>query len=143
MLFRSQSCGKCHSPEKWSSVKFNHDVTKFALLGKHKTQGCRKCHFKKENNKTVQEFSGLTNDCINCHKDEHNKQFASNGVTDCILCHAFDNWKAVNFDHNNTLFPLDGSHIKVACNKCHKKVVQDNVTFVQYKIKEFKCENCH
>jgi hypothetical protein len=27
--------------------------------------------------------------------------------------------------------------------KCHKKVTVDENTYILYKIKEFKCENCH
>jgi hypothetical protein len=31
----------------------------------------------------------------------------------------------------------------VACAKCHKKITNNNNTYVLYKIKEWKCENCH
>ena len=50
---------------------------------------------------------------------------------------------ASKFDHSKTQFVLDGKHMNVACNKCHKEVNDQGVTFVLYKIKEFKCEDCH
>jgi NAD-dependent SIR2 family protein deacetylase len=52
-------------------------------------------------------------------------------------------WKIASFDHNRTNFKLDGKHQNVACSKCHKKVQNGNLTYVLYKIKETKCEDCH
>ncbi len=142
--YPGEDCRICHEAERWKDVKnFNHNGTKFALLGKHAEQNCRKCHFPELNGKKEQKFSGLSNNCNSCHIDKHYDQFKINGATDCIRCHAFDNWKAVNFDHSNTKFKLDGSHDKVACDKCHKKITRNSTEFVNYKIKDYRCEACH
>jgi hypothetical protein len=31
----------------------------------------------------------------------------------------------------------------VACNKCHKPVSKDGISYIQYTYKDFKCETCH
>jgi hypothetical protein len=137
-------CKICHSPVTWSLINFDHAKTGFELTGAHLNQTCRACHFIKENEEIVkQRFSGLSSNCINCHKDVHAGQFDNNGITDCSQCHEFENWKAVKFDHNKTRFVLDGKHKDVACNKCHKPLQSNELTYVQYKLNDFKCESCH
>jgi NAD-dependent SIR2 family protein deacetylase len=114
-------------------------------VGAHTKKTCRDCHFKKDKEGVVrQQFMGLAYNCASCHKDVHVKQFEANGITDCNRCHGSDSFKpAIKFDHSKTLFPLDGKHIKVACIKCHKEIKDQEQTFVLYKIKEFKCADCH
>lgn len=141
--YPGQSCDNCHNPVAWNQVRFKHSKTNFALLGKHATVSCRKCHFDDQKKPAVQKFSSLKNDCLSCHKDEHAGQFEENGITDCLNCHAFDNWKAVNFDHNSAAFKLDGKHQNVACIKCHKKITRKGVSFIEYKTNKLKCTDCH
>lgn len=144
-FFPEASCDSCHKEARWSEINFDHRKTSFELTGSHATKGCRDCHFRKDAGGTVlQKFSGLSANCADCHKDVHAKQFDRNGLTDCGRCHdplAFR--PAAKFDHNKTLFPLDGKHKDVACAKCHKATTENGVVFILYKIKEFKCENCH
>jgi nitrate/TMAO reductase-like tetraheme cytochrome c subunit len=139
------TCESCHNENRWSTVTFDHKKTSFELSGAHAKKNCRDCHFKKENTGTVnQQFAGLPTTCSNCHKDVHAKQFNIEGITDCNRCHDLASFKpAAKFDHSKTLFPLDGKHKDVACNKCHKVIQDKEVAFVLYKIKDFKCENCH
>ena len=85
----------------------------------------------------------MTTACSSCHQDIHFKQFEVGGLTNCLKCHTFEGWKIANFDHNTTAFKLDGKHQNVACAKCHKKITDGQKTYVLYKIKEWKCENCH
>lgn len=142
--YPGSSCESCHNDNRWSEVNFDHSTTSFALTGAHAKQTCRTCHFNKETTgHSTQVFSGLPVACTGCHADIHYNQFKLNGVTDCTRCHAPDLWKIDNFDHNKTAFKLDGQHQKVACVKCHKNKTEDQHTFVFYKIKEWKCENCH
>ena len=139
------SCETCHNENKWSLVNFDHTRTNFDLSGAHAKKSCRDCHFKKENEGVaVQEFRGLLTNCSHCHKDVHINQFENDGITDCSRCHDQMQFKpASKFDHNKTRFPLDGKHKDVACNKCHKIKQEKEIAFVLYKIKDFKCENCH
>ena len=38
---------------------------------------------------------------------------------DCLQCHTTNNWEENKFDHNNTNFPLTGSHVNATCVDCH------------------------
>ncbi len=142
--YPDSSCVSCHGVNRWSEVKFDHSKTNFALAGAHQKQTCRSCHFIKENYGTVrQQFKGLQTSCITCHSDKHHGQFEKNGTTDCLACHDFNDWKAGKFDHNTTRFKLEGAHQSVACNKCHKPVQKDQITYVLYKLEDIRCEACH
>lgn len=142
--YPESSCNSCHSVESWRYIQFDHSKTKYNLLGAHQKQSCRACHFKRvENGDNNQKFKGLSTDCVSCHQDVHEGQFAINDNTDCSRCHINDHWKPEKFDHNNTRFPLDGRHANVACFKCHKQLVINERKVTQYKLEEFKCENCH
>jgi hypothetical protein len=137
-------CKICHNENHWSGVIFDHSKTGFRLTGGHQKQECRACHFENDKEgKVRQKFSGLSTDCSACHADNHNNQFAKGGVTNCSDCHDTGNWKASGFDHNKAAFRLDGKHINVACEKCHKKEQEGSVFYIKYKLKEFKCESCH
>jgi len=137
-------CENCHKENKWSEIDFEHSKTKFKLEGAHQKQSCKSCHFKKDKSGVAhQEFMGLSMSCTNCHKDNHYDQFAENGVTNCVECHGFFNWKADKFDHNNAQFKLDGAHQNVACKDCHKPVLTHEPSYILYKIQNYRCEDCH
>ena len=140
--YPNQNCRVCHSESSWSDVHFNHSSTHFQLTGEHLNVKCRECHFiNSKNGPDQQKFAGLQGNCNNCHTDNHHGQFDKNGVTNCNRCHDSDNWKAGKFNHNTTAFKLDGKHENLACAKCHKLTA--NEKYVQYKIKNFRCEDCH
>ncbi len=143
-FFPDSACTVCHNTSRWSEVIFDHSSTGFALEGAHVTQTCRACHFVKDSTgQVVQQFAELSSECNACHQDIHFKQFEKNGSTDCLKCHNFKLWKIENFDHNTTAFKLDGQHQNVPCFKCHKEITEGKNRYVLYKIKEWKCENCH
>jgi hypothetical protein len=140
--YPDKNCVNCHSENKWSQINFDHSKTDFQLTGIHSKTNCRACHYKNDNSVHYQQkFAGLPKACTSCHTDNHNRQFEKNGITDCSDCHTTENWKANNFDHNNTTFKLDGKHQDVACVKCHKPSADEK--YFQYKIKNFRCETCH
>jgi nitrate/TMAO reductase-like tetraheme cytochrome c subunit len=142
--YPESNCLICHNNDTWKTVVFNHSITQFPLKGAHSTISCRSCHFPADSlGKTIQKFSELPIACEGCHKDVHFKQFQQDGLTNCLKCHTFDQWRILNFDHNSTSFKLDGKHQNVPCIKCHKKVTVNNNTFVLYKLKERKCADCH
>ena len=138
------NCRTCHNPSRWKEITFDHSATRFALAGVHAIKDCRICHMKPDSTgKVIQKFTGLSTACATCHQDVHFKQFEVNGLTNCLKCHTFDHWAIRNFDHNITAFKLDGKHQNVPCVKCHKNITEGNYTYVLYKIKEYRCENCH
>ncbi len=143
-FYPEQNCKTCHNENQWKNVQFDHNLTDFKLLGAHKNQDCRACHFTENENGTFsQNFSDFTNNCTDCHKDIHFKQFDKAGITDCTRCHNSESFKINNFDHEKTLFPLNGAHEKVSCKECHKEIKNEKGSFIHYKIKEFKCVDCH
>jgi hypothetical protein len=138
------NCKVCHSDNEWSDIRFDHSQTGFRLTGAHTREKCRACHFKTDGaGITMQKFSGLSENCSECHTDKHHNQFANAGVTNCTACHNTDGWNASGFDHNITAFKLEGKHAGVSCAKCHKPQTVGTDTYVIYKIKNFKCESCH
>lgn len=143
-FYPEANCSTCHSEESWRIIQFDHDKTKFELLGAHRNQTCRACHFKGSTTEVrKQDFKGMSTQCVACHADTHAGQFDKDGSTDCSQCHVNDHWKPEKFNHDNTRFALDGRHADVACYKCHKELVVNDKKVVQYKLEEFKCENCH
>jgi len=143
-FYPEENCKTCHSVNAWSEIKtFNHSLTRFELTGAHIKTDCIACHFKTENGKKVQQFRNLSIECIGCHNDIHQGQFEENDKIECQKCHETVQWKPSKFDHNTAQFKLDGKHKDVACIKCHKPVISKQETYIQYKIKDFRCEACH
>ena len=136
-------CEFCHQTINWRTVTFNHDSTKFALLGKHQSITCGNCHYREANSEKIFKFKSLTLDCEQCHKDIHFGQFRFDNITECSRCHGFVDWKANKFDHSKAKFKNDGAHQKLECAKCHKTNNSNGTPFVLYKIKNFKCIDCH
>jgi hypothetical protein len=137
-------CRSCHNENRWPEISFDHSKTNYALTGAHERQKCRACHFRPDQTGAVQQrFSGSPVSCTGCHADNHRGQFEKNGATNCTDCHNTESWKASGFDHNKTAFRLDGKHINVPCAKCHKPQNEGSVTYIKYKIKDFRCESCH
>ena len=42
-------CASCHQTSNWSIISFDHNSTKFALLGKHQSITCGNCHYREVN----------------------------------------------------------------------------------------------
>ncbi len=145
-FYPERSCDRCHVTESWVENRFDHNQTKFKLLGAHAAQNCMACHGKDDGGKLpqrYQKFAGMETACTACHKNVHDNQFEKDGITDCLRCHAFENWKAGKFNHNKAAFKLEGKHASVACAACHKQVEMHGELVVQYKLKRFECIDCH
>ncbi len=138
-------CEFCHQVESWSKISFDHDATKFSLLGGHKIARCNSCH--KNDSQVVDSwrFTKIETACSSCHKDIHQGQFVNRaGETDCVKCHASTDWFAEKFDHErDSRFSLEGAHEYVACVECHKTEFKNGMKFVRYRPLESKCESCH
>ncbi len=145
--YPNQDCTQCHNPGRWADVRFDHSLTGWKLEGRHSEISCRECHFEKEagSDTIIQHSQSLSTDCTRCHDNVHGTQFEQNGVTDCKRCHSITSgWKPVNFNHNQTSFPLQGRHREIQCDACHKqKLFEDNIIRTEYKIQRFECKDCH
>ncbi|MBR0550999.1 cytochrome C [Stakelama marina] len=105
-------CAACHTATDWKLVHdFDHSVTGYPLVGKHKAVPCASCH-------VGNRFAGTPRDCVSCHR----KDDVHNGArgTQCQTCHSPAGWKLATFDHDrDTRFALTGAHAAVGCTQCH------------------------
>ena len=130
------TCEQCHDTLHWTDGKFDHSGTGFPLTGSHTVppRACTDCHI----NNNYHLNSTL---CITCHQTDFNN--ANSPVphtglpTTCELCHDTVQWTDATFNHNNTAFPLTGSHTVPprACVDCH---VNNNYTTLPT-----ACIGCH
>ena len=139
-------CEACHSTKEWKDLsKFDHEKTRFPLLGSHRALACADCHKppNMEANLRNVDFTKTPMNCGDCHQNPHADQFGPR-ANDCQGCHDSRKWRPSLFDHNKTAFPLQGGHENVACSACHtlKKPVNGNLVLF-YRPTPKACEDCH
>jgi hypothetical protein len=135
------NCAECHNEDSFRAKldldNFNHNMTGFALEGKHQVVDCRKCHVSESLTDPLPH-----NTCAACHQDYHEGDFAkNNSQPDCAQCHTVDGFSTSLFSlekHAGTNFPLDGAHLATPCFACHLK--EDKWRFKN--IGE-RCVDCH
>lgn len=128
-------CETCHGEKNWTETRFDHEKTKFPLLGgKHADVKCKDCHA----DKTFQQ-APLT--CNGCHKkDDQEKGHKGRYGTKCETCHNDKGWKELLFDHDkDTKYDLKGKHRQVKCNSCH---LPEKGPLYQQKLAT-RCVSCH
>jgi len=107
-------CLACHDGVDTFGSDFAHSGFTFKLDGKHADVTCTKCHL---DARTVADLQSAPQDCFSCHQkdDKHEGGFG----TDCAACHNPTNWEDATFDHNLSVFKLEGEHAEVKCDQCH------------------------
>ena len=110
------ACAQCHQETGWrNKVAFDHDLTKFPLIGHHATAPCEDCH-------KSASYKGAATACASCHKDTHHAGRLGDA---CAGCHTPNGWKLWRFDHTaQTSFPLTGAHTSLQCHACHRQASQ-------------------
>ena len=105
------ACEKCHKETGWrQKVVFDHDVTRFPLVGLHAAVACEECH-------KTQRFKDAPQTCDKCHKDTHHEGRLG---ASCATCHNPNGWARWRFNHTTqTHFPLTGAHQGLDCHACH------------------------
>ena len=123
-------CERCHTERGWTvEVAFDHDLTRFPLLGMHSTMPCEECHISGE-------FKHAALACAACHRDDDVHKTALGAH--CEQCHNPNAWSLWLFDHaKQTNFVLDGAHGELTCDACHK--APDHNAVKQSKV----CDGCH
>jgi hypothetical protein len=125
-------CANCHNQQQWlANVFFEHDLTSFPLIGLHATVPCSECHLSNQ-------FDEASDNCIDCHQsdDYHEELLGSN----CNQCHTPNSWTLWLFDHGKaTDFGLDGAHIEITCESCHKQNLTENNSVDM----PSQCYDCH
>lgn len=123
-------CSECHDELAFEGrVRFDHDLTKFPLLGLHAAASCEGCHADRT-------FQHADSTCRGCHAS-HDVHKGALGQ-DCERCHTPNGWMLWRFDHDaKTRFPLAGAHAGIACNGCHQKPLGGTFRMAQ------RCVDCH
>lgn len=150
----NSECVKCHNDHhglKFEMIRidienFDHSLTGYNLIGKHKSVDCRQCHTAEniENpdlrfrNNT---FLGLTENCSSCHVDYHQETLGP----DCASCHDENAFRpAPYFDHDDTNFSLAGAHRSLECIDCHALSTSNDMEFQKFSGISFQtCTACH
>jgi hypothetical protein len=122
-------CERCHAETGWrKKVDFDHDITRFPLIGLHSGVACEECH-------RNQAYKSTPSICSGCHKDGHHEGRLG---PECSRCHNPNGWKLWRFDHDRqTRFPLDGAHAGLDCHACHKSRVTAKASAPS------SCHGCH
>lgn len=116
-------CSRCHTPQSWlvSNVTDIHQMSRFPLMGPHKTATCSDCH--KSGNPVQFEPMGIQ--CIDCHNAQYYATTSPNHVvsgfsTDCNSCHNMQSFEWGGDGFNHSFFPLTGGHDNLTCFTCHQ-----------------------
>jgi hypothetical protein len=124
----SEQCGDCHTEASWRETRFDHDRTRYPLVGAHATASCDGCH-------AGERYAETPRECVACHSidDAHAGRFGER----CGDCHDPTSWKKEGFDHERKSgFPLVGAHGRASCNTCHREAPGKR------KLPE-SCSGCH
>ncbi|MCA8943866.1 MAG: hypothetical protein KDB80_14985, partial [Planctomycetes bacterium] len=129
-------CRLCHVGNGWSEIRedfqFDHLAeTGVALEGAHAAAACLRCH---NDRGDVAVFAARG--CAGCHEDVHRGQLGSS----CDDCHGQENWRPDEqiAMHDKTRMPLVGSHVGVACFRCHPGAEVGNFAGANP-----ECNSCH
>ena len=122
-------CAQCHNETGWrQKVAFDHDITRFPLVGLHAIVPCEECH-------RTPSFKDAQRACVACHKDQHH---VGRLGPNCALCHNPNGWVRWRFDHDKqTRYPLTGAHKGLECHACHR------VKVVARPVLNSTCFGCH
>jgi len=113
-----RDCLACHDGVDRFGDDFTHSIFAFPLTGKHAAVGCTYCHL---DARTVTDLQSAPQDCLSCHgsMEPHAGRFGM----ECGSCHSADGWSPAEFDHDLSIFKLEGRHTQLACAECHQNRV--------------------
>lgn len=127
---QGKRCERCHNEDGWGNkVRFDHDLSRFPLIGLHAVVPCEECHISAV-------YTDTGKECIDCHKqdDTHHERLGDR----CATCHNPNGWSRWVFDHGKeTGFALDGGHEGIVCEACHSQPVHRTFTISS------SCDSCH
>jgi Cytochrome c7 and related cytochrome c len=118
------ACSACHVTRGFTIIDrghFDHDRTRFPLLGKHASVACSACHDLPGQKGRNPPFAT----CTGCHADAHaGTATLAGAVVDCSACHNEAGFTVATYtvvQHQHAKYPLEGRHKQVACLDCHRK----------------------
>lgn len=124
------ACQDCHRDHRgadaplteFESVRFPHESVGFSLRAHHGILGkepfdCHVCH-----TESVRRFDAAT--CRACHLEEDGLDLVVHIQTfgpGCMECHdGIDRFGRGAFNHRGVAFPLEGTHVMLECQACHR-----------------------
>ncbi len=131
-------CARCHTPVSWlvPNITELHQVSRFPLLGAHRTADCYSCH----KSESMVRFDVQGVECIDCHRQDYQATTTPNHAEagfpeDCTGCHKINafQWEGAGFNHG--FFPLTLGHAIPVCADCH--------TGGDYSSTPTECFACH
>ena len=141
-------CVACHSLEKGFEFTLftieDHQESNFPLEGAHIATPCFACHVSEDDDRWS--FANIGTDCIDCHVDIHEGFIPPTYYPEnnCANCHNNDAWTQVDFNHDQTNWPLTGQHNKVSCRACHFENTENSNAFTQnFTTLDTQCASCH
>ncbi len=137
-------CNNCHTLYyDFTFTSFGPDEhleTDFPLEGSHLATPCFECHLSEEDWR----FRDIAQQCVDCHIDIHEGLIDQKYYEEqnCTACHNTDLWSNISFDHDQTSWSLENSHVDLDCRACHFEEQIDG--FVQkFTGLETSCYLCH
>ncbi|HSL90040.1 MAG TPA: hypothetical protein VK870_12115 [Ignavibacteriaceae bacterium] len=139
-----RDCKVCHSESGFSPSSFyieEHNKLNFKLTGSHLAVPCKNCHLKNDN----WHFKNIGINCIDCHNNVHGDELKSEFLpgNKCENCHNTVSWETITFDHNLTLFKLEGKHNELSCSECHVSKDLNQKRIYKFLSVTSECESCH
>jgi hypothetical protein len=85
----SFDCSDCHRADRWRIIRFDHDLTSYPLVGKHRIASCGGCH-------TNPGWTGVRTDCVACHAFDRPKTQDHLTKVVCDDCHSPTSWRTIH-----------------------------------------------
>lgn len=139
-------CASCHTNVRWVGLpdalgRKVHARTEYPLEGAHKDAACVGCHSPKK--PLAKRYRGLDFDeCMDCHRDVHERQFADRQGGRCESCHTVAGFVPTMFgafEHASTELPLLGAHEATPCGSCHT----GKAPRLNWQLDKLACADCH
>ena len=142
--FVDGDCGSCHDTFGFRPTLFSveqHQVARFALIGRHVAVPCAGCHTSEP---PRLDWTVANHACADCHENPHGDQFAREmAAGGCASCHSPVAWNAPKIDHS--IWPLTGAHELAPCAACHDATAEDRKAGrgPSYRGAPRQCHQCH
>ncbi len=149
------ACKECHTEKGFSPSTFtiqDHQQADFPLEGAHLAIACIACHAggpqlgrSSRSMLKLNRFTIKATTCQDCHKDPHLGEVDKfKRIEGCQFCHRVESWAAIEFNHSQTNFELEGQHKKIACRDCHQPVdVATSTERLNFTDMPLICQDCH
>ncbi len=108
-----RQCEQCHDAVDWKkTLRFDHDKSRFPLLGRHARVECKSCH-------ATPAYKDAKRECVACHaKDDKHKRQSGHRLRGVPQRARLEDLGLRS--RRRTRFALDGAHRTIACVACHK-----------------------